>query len=108
MCRGAGGLPTPRVADWVLFAVLGVVLVWDYVRVEEVASADLDCVESSFADEAADGLNVELPTGGVFGYCCGVIFSVHKLYYITSRVFLQSVSRRYVAGDDDVGERFWI
>ena len=55
----------------------------DYVRVEEVASADLDCVESSFADEAADGLDVKLPALGVFGYCCSVIFSVHRSYYIT-------------------------
>nr|DAP05089.1 MAG TPA: hypothetical protein [Caudoviricetes sp.] len=40
-------------------------------------------MESSFADEAADGLDVELPALGVFGDCCCVIFSVHKSYYIT-------------------------
>ena len=74
----------------------------DDVRVEEVASADFDCVESSFADEAADGLDVELPTGGVFGDCYCVIFSVHRSYYITRRIFLQSVSRRCVTGNNDI------
>ena len=72
-------------------------LVGDDVRVEEVASADLDCVESSFADEAADGLDIELPALGVFGDCCCVIFSVHRSYYITIRVSLQFVLYQCVA-----------
>ena len=75
-------------------------LVWDDVRVEEVASADLDCVESSFADEAADGLDVELPALGVFGDCCSVIFSVHRSYYITIQVFFQFVLYRHVVWGD--------
>ena len=72
----------PWLVVWLLVG-RGWFLVGDYVRVEEVASADLDCVESSFADEAADGLDVELPAGGVFRDCYCVIFSVHKSYYIT-------------------------
>ena len=80
----------------------------DYGRVEEVASADFDCVESSFTDEAADGLNVELPAVGVFGDCYSVILSVHRSYYITCRVFLQSVSRRGVTGNNDENRSFRI
>nr|DAL88350.1 MAG TPA: hypothetical protein [Caudoviricetes sp.] len=55
-------------------------------------------MESSFADEAADGLDVELPAGGVFGDCYCVIFSVHKSYYITVRVLVQLISYRCVIG----------
>ncbi len=83
-------------------------LVGDYVRVEEVASADLDCVESSFADEASDGLDVELPAGGVFRDCYCVIFSVHKSYYITVLVPVQLVSHRCAVGMRGAVRAVWV
>nr|DAG02714.1 MAG TPA: hypothetical protein [Myoviridae sp. ctCpP1] len=89
--------PFKWLVGWLLVSRASI-FVGDYVGVEEVASADLDCMESSFADEAADGLDVELPAGGVFGDCYCVIFSVHKSYYITVRVLVQLISYRSVAG----------